>query len=148
MDIGTPIKKQVGVLNGLTQSMQEQLGIYNKLSVDMMTVGEDWSNIKKEFSNMTMNEAMFMENAFAGDFAQSGGKNYNLGFDSKKRSLVLKDTGNEMLEGKSIEELQQAVKDGVITDESLVKIINGLTIKTESIKPVLEQQNTLHRQLI
>ena len=142
MDIGTPIKKQVGVLNGLTQSMQEQLGIYNKLSVDMMTVGEDWSNIKKEFSNMTMNEAMFMENAFAGDFAQSGGKNYNLGFDSKKRSLVLKDTGNEMLEGKSIEELQQAVKDGVITDESLVKIINGLTIKTESIKPVLEQQRT------
>lgn len=140
MSMKGSVKQVAGILGGMTKAMESQLSVYEKLTVDMFAVGEDWATINKEFTNMKTSEAMFLENAFSGDIAQSGDRKFGVGFSAEKRSLVLKNTGINELEGKTIEELKDAVKDGTITDNKLVEVISNLTIRSESIKQELEKQ--------
>lgn len=102
------VKMSASALSGLSKALESQLSVYEKLTVDMIGVGEDWSTIqnslKKKFANNPyLKEGDFLDNAFQASAKNIGG--YSLGYDSEFGMIVKDSTGD--FKG-SVEELKRS----------------------------------------
>lgn len=104
------VKMSASALSGLSKALGDQLSVYEKLTVDMIGVGEDWSTINTSLkdgfkNNPHLNARDFLDNAFQASAKSVGG--YSLAYDNEL-GLVVKNASGD-IEG-SVDKLKDQLK--------------------------------------
>ncbi len=137
---GGDTKAQAKITTRLAESTKAAIAVYDTLKEKAFTTAEDWGNISKHFSN---DDKVFLANAFAGGlkaYSKEGGPEYNLTEDASGR-YVLNDASLEKfgLNGMTIEEAKNAVKNNSNVSDDLRKSIETLNSTTESVTSALDR---------
>lgn len=125
------VKKSAAALKGLSDSLVSQLSVYEKLSQDMIGVGEDWSTINTSLkdgfkNNPHLKPEDFLDNAFEAYGKKQGG--YGLSYDNEM-GLVIENA--ELGFKESVETLkEQLKKDPNSLKGDLKAVVESLKIDT------------------
>jgi len=151
------VKMSASALSGLSKALESQLSVYEKLTVDMIGVGEDWATIQNSLNekfanNPYLKEGNFLDNAFQASAKNIGG--YSLGYDSELGMIVKDSTG--ATKG-SVEELKKSsntlsgdLKEFVdsIKVDTIVEALDNLRKSTMSLNDTVSLANSLANQSV
>lgn len=136
LSMNEPVKQAAASLSGFSNAMKKELSVYEKLTTDMYTVGEDWSTISK----MSRDEKERLQNAFQSNaLIDSTGKTYSMDYSSEKDEFVISDPALEQFMGMTFDEVRELARGGKL-DKETQKIVNGLTLNKEGIIKKLDVQ--------
>ena len=104
------VKMSASALSEFSKALGDQLSVYEKLTVDMVGVGEDWSTINTSLkdgfkNNPHLNASNFLDSAFQTSAKTVGG--YSLAYDNELGLVVKNASGT--IEG-SVDELKDQLK--------------------------------------
>lgn len=151
------VKMSASALSGLSKALESQLSVYEKLTDDMIGVGEDWTTIQNSLNekfanNPYLKEGDFLDNAFQASAKNIGG--YSLGYDSEL-GMIVKDSKGA-IKG-SVEELKRSSNplsgdlkkfvDSIKVD-TIVEALDNLRKSTMSLNDTVSLANSLANQSV
>ena len=118
LSMETPLKKASATMSGLADGLKSQVETYRKLTVDMRTVGEDWTTINNDIKGQYsvaqgLGNANILDNAFQATAGET--KRFKVQFDEKQGLVVFDKISNSIVG--AVDELKnQDVKDQELAD--------------------------------
>lgn len=141
LSMETPLKKASATMSGLAEGLKSQVDTYRKLTVDMRTVGEDWTTINNDIKGQYsvaqgLGNANILDNAFQATAGET--KRFKVQFDEKQGLVVFDKISNSIVG--AIDELKNAdVTDKELKDylennvnvDNLVMALDKAAVATE-----------------
>ena len=101
-------KQTAAALTGLSDSLQSTLSVFNKLTVDMHTVGEDWTTINNDLKGaFSTKQGLSYKNYFDNAFSLVAPESKKYSLETTDQGIMVKNLSTGKLEG-SLDELKES----------------------------------------